>query len=91
MAASMELVSVGAVVQASSGAAPIGSSPLMKFVLVNGRVPRAHANCALCCAKIEESYVRNPQTRLVYCDPRCFTRDEKAAMTAIVGRSRRAS
>ena len=32
------------------------------FVLVNGRVPRAHANCAMCCAPIERGYVREAQT-----------------------------
>jgi len=62
-----------------------------KFVLVNDRVPRTDAHCALCCVKIEKGYVRDPQTRLVYCDPHCFTGHEKMAMAVIVSRSRRAS
>jgi hypothetical protein len=62
-----------------------------KFVLVNDRVPRMDTNCALCCAQIERGYVRDPQTRLVYCDPHCFTGHEKMAMAVIVNRSRRAS
>jgi len=61
-----------------------------KFVLVNERVPHTDANCALCCANLERGYVRNPQTRLVYCDPHCFTGHEKMAMAVIVSRSRRA-
>ena len=43
-----------------------------RFVLVNDRVPRANADCALCCRKIEKGYVREPQTRLLYCDMQCF-------------------
>ena len=43
-----------------------------RFVLVNDRVPRADADCALCCSKIEKGYVREAQTRLPYCDMACF-------------------
>jgi hypothetical protein len=74
-----------------TSAGPGAHSLQPKFVLVNGRVPRADAYCALCCAKIERGYVRDPQTRLIYCDPHCFTGHEKMAMAVIVNRSRRAS
>ena len=74
-----------------TSAGPVRPSLQPKFVLVNDRVPRLDANCALCCAKIERGYVRDPQTRLVYCDPHCFTGHEKMAMAVIVNRSRRAS
>jgi hypothetical protein len=43
-----------------------------RFVLVNDRVPRGDADCALCSSKIEKSYVRELQTRLLYCDRQCF-------------------
>jgi ribosomal protein L24E len=43
-----------------------------RFVVVNDRVPRANAECALCGSKIEKGYVRESQTRLLYCDTRCF-------------------
>jgi len=43
-----------------------------RFVLVNDRVPRGEAYCALCCGKIEKGYVRESQTRLLYCDTQCF-------------------
>ena len=72
-------------------AGPTGSSPRTRFVLVNDRVPRTDANCALCCAKVERGYVRELQTRLVYCDAQCFTGHGKMAMTAIVNRARRVS
>jgi hypothetical protein len=62
-----------------------------RFILVNDRVPRTDANCALCCAKLGRGYVRDPQTRLVYCNPHCFTGQEKMAMAVMVSRSRRAS
>ena len=43
-----------------------------RFVLVNDRVPRGDADCALCGSKIEKGYVRKSQTRLFYCDTQCF-------------------
>src|SRR6266700_8439345 len=62
-----------------------------RFVLVNDRVPRTDANCALCRAKIERGYVREPHTRLVYCDARCFAGHGQLATAAIVNRARRVS
>ena len=44
----------------------------IRFVLVNGRASRADAECALCGIKIENGYVREPQTRVLYCDTQCF-------------------
>ncbi len=43
-----------------------------RFVLVNDRTPRAGTDCALCCKKIENSYIRESQTRLLYCGTQCF-------------------
>jgi ribosomal protein L24E len=43
-----------------------------RFVLVNDRVPRRDADCALCGSKIEKGYVRESQTYLFYCDTQCF-------------------
>jgi hypothetical protein len=42
-----------------------------RFVLVNDRVPRAEAYCALCFRKIEKGYVRESQTRMLYAT-QCF-------------------
>jgi hypothetical protein len=55
-----------------------------RFVLVNERIPRAQADCAMCCARIERGYVRDPQTRLVYCTPACFGDHER--MPAAIAR-----
>jgi hypothetical protein len=62
-----------------------------RFVLVNHRVPRSDANCSLCGKKIEQGYVRKLQTGLVYCNPQCFSRQEKLALFAIEDRTRKAS
>jgi hypothetical protein len=66
-----------------------GARAGIAFVLVNERVPRAHANCARCCARIERGYVREVQTRLVYCDAQCF--GEKTAFPAVTDQARRVS
>jgi hypothetical protein len=44
----------------------------MRFVLVNHRHPREDACCALCTEKIGDTYVREIQTRLLYCDSQCY-------------------
>jgi hypothetical protein len=45
----------------------------IRFVLVNHRVPRSDQHCALCGAIVEKGYVRDSQTRFIYCDTQCFT------------------
>jgi hypothetical protein len=55
------------------------------------RVPRSDANCALCCKKVEQGYVRESQTRLVYCNPQCFSGHEKMAFLAVKDRARKVS
>jgi hypothetical protein len=57
-----------------------------RFVLVNERIPRSQADCATCRARIERGYVRDPQTRDVYCNPACFGEHERMSMPAIVTR-----
>jgi hypothetical protein len=42
------------------------------FVLVNDQIPRVDGYCAFCHQKIEKGYVREPQARVLYCDPECF-------------------
>jgi hypothetical protein len=72
---------------ASMAALPGG----IRFVLVNDRVPRSDTNCALCCKKIETGYVRELQTRLVYCNPQCFSGHQKMAFLAVEDRARKVS
>jgi hypothetical protein len=44
----------------------------MRFVLVNGRTPRAQSLCALCCESIGEGYLRDIGTQLSYCNYKCY-------------------
>jgi len=53
-----------------------------RFVIVNDRVPRQGAMCALCGRKIEGGYVRESQTRLLYCGTGCVP-DVQRAMMAV--------
>jgi hypothetical protein len=44
----------------------------MKFVLVNERSPYRSSVCALCGASIGNSYLREFDTQLYYCDRHCY-------------------
>jgi hypothetical protein len=75
-----------------NGFAPRAQAPaLTRFILVNERIPREHACCASCCARIERGYVRDPHTRLVYCDAVCFAAHENRALPVAVQQARRVS
>jgi hypothetical protein len=62
------------------------------FIVVNERAPRAEEHCALCSRIVENGYVRDSQTRLIYCDAQCFAagRAHKAA-PLVKNRGRKAS
>jgi len=62
-----------------------------KYILVNDRVPRTDAFCAMCCGPIEQGYVREAQTRLLYCDVRCFAGHEKLSILSLQRRARQVS
>jgi hypothetical protein len=62
-----------------------------RFVLVNDRVPRTDGHCALCGRIIEKGYVRDSQTRLIYCDTQCFSGGADIAMPIIEDRARKVS
>ena len=64
---------------------------LTRFILVNERIPRENACCASCCGRIERGYVRDPHTRLVFCDAVCFAAHEKKALPVTVQPARRVS
>jgi hypothetical protein len=68
-----------------------GRSLRTRFVLVNNRVPRAGEPCALCGGIVEQGYVRDSQTRLIYCDTQCFAGAGDMATTVIKSRERKAS
>jgi hypothetical protein len=44
----------------------------MKFVLVTDRALK-DSYCALCCEAIRAEYLRDLDTRLSYCDHRCYS------------------
>jgi hypothetical protein len=62
-----------------------------RFVLVNNRVPRTDRHCAHCGRIIEKGYVRDSQTRLLYCDTQCFPGGADMAMPVIKDRARKVS
>jgi hypothetical protein len=62
-----------------------------RFVLVNDRVPRTNGHCALCGGIIEKGYVRDSQTRLIYCDTQCFPGEADIAMPVIKNHARKVS
>jgi hypothetical protein len=60
--------------------------PSIRFVLVNNRSPRMDRHCALCGGVIEKGYVRDPRTRLIYCDAQCFAGWAAASVVKTRGR-----
>ena len=62
-----------------------------RFVLVNDCIPRMNGHCALCGGTIEKGYVRDSQTRLIYCDTQCFAGWANGAATVVKNRGRKAS
>jgi hypothetical protein len=44
----------------------------IRFVVVNERVPRGDEHRALCSRIVENGYIRDSQTQLIYCDVQCF-------------------
>jgi len=71
--------------------APGGLPWQARFVLVNDRVPRTEQHCALCGGIVEKSYVRDSQTRLIYCDTQCFAGWGHEAALVVKNRGRKAS
>ena len=63
----------------------------IKFVLVNNRIPRTGQHCALCGGLIERGYVRDSQTRLIYCDTQCFAGWAHEAAPVVKNYGRKAS
>jgi hypothetical protein len=58
----------------------------IRFVVVNNRVPRADALCALCGTKIEQACFHALQTRFLYCDAQWLAGYQK---TMVPRRARR--
>jgi len=43
-----------------------------RFILVNDRLPHTDERSAMCGGILEKGYIRDSQTRLIYCETRCF-------------------
>jgi hypothetical protein len=63
----------------------------IRFVVVNNRVPSTNRHCALCGDLIEKGYVRDSQTRFIYCDWWCFEACAPEAAAVAINRGRKAS
>jgi hypothetical protein len=61
------------------------------FVVVNNRVPCTDQHCALCGGLIEKDYIRDSETRLIYCDAQCFAGWAHKAVRVVKTRGRKAS
>ena len=62
-----------------------------KFVVVNDRIPRTDRHCALCGRTVERGYVRDSQTRLIYCDTQCFAGEPDMSVPGTKNRARKVS
>jgi hypothetical protein len=71
--------------------ATCGCSQGIRFVLVNNRVPCTDERCALCGGTVEQSYARDLQTRLIYCEAQCFPEGTYRGMRATKNYTRKVS
>jgi hypothetical protein len=60
----------------------------MKFVLVNGRMPRPQVCCVKCGQPIEASYLREIGTHLTYCNHNCYGDHCQAAFQLLESRAK---
>jgi hypothetical protein len=44
----------------------------VRFILVNGRTPRARSLCVMCDQPVRTNYLRELGTDLIYCDQNCY-------------------
>jgi hypothetical protein len=47
-----------------------------RFILVNDRLPHTDERCGMCGGILDQGYIRDSDTRLIYCDTRCFAGGE---------------
>jgi hypothetical protein len=47
-----------------------------RFILVNDRLPGRMSAAPCAAGSLEKGYIRDSQTRLIYCDTRCFAGGE---------------
>jgi hypothetical protein len=60
---------------------------VMKFILVNGRIPFRRFVCAGCGEAISNSYLRDVTTQLYYCNHSCYSEHCRNAVTNLAHRT----
>jgi len=63
----------------------------IRFVVVNNRVPCMGRHCALCGGLIKKGYMRESQTRLIYCGSECLAGRAHEAALVVKNRRKKAS
>jgi len=66
-------------------------SKVVRFVVVNNRIPCSDQRCALCGCPFEKGYVRDLETRLPCCDTQCFEVRAHEIVRVLRNRGRKAS
>jgi hypothetical protein len=64
---------------------------MIRFVLVNNRVPAHEPFCACCARRLDNGYIRERNTDLKYCDLACYGFSDKLAAIAYEESVRRVS
>jgi hypothetical protein len=59
----------------------------VRFILVNGRTPCAHAVCVMCEKPIAAGYLREIGTHLTYCDHDCYADHCNSVTQLLEGRA----
>ena len=60
----------------------------MKYILVNNRFPRGEINCAWCCERITDGYLREIATRIFYHDCYCYFQHVNISVLRIENQAR---
>jgi hypothetical protein len=60
----------------------------MRFILVNGRMPRPQSCCVMCDQPIGTNYLREFGTHLIYCDHNCYAEHCQSAFRLLEDRAR---
>lgn len=63
---------------------------MMRFVIVNERLPRFVKKCCMCPALFESGYTRDLTTGLFYCDTICVEAHERSSQRLLEHRKKRA-
>jgi hypothetical protein len=60
----------------------------MRFIMVNGRMPRTQSACVLCEKPLSTGYLREIGTQLTYCSHECYADHCDSAIRLLEKRAR---